>query len=63
MATLMILVTQDYYLFQGVKNFFPDIIQLDSREGANKQVISSQADSLIKISRIWADFFPANTSN
>ncbi|MFM3800752.1 NAD(P)H nitroreductase, partial [Klebsiella pneumoniae] len=30
-----------------------------SREGANKQVISSQADSLIKISRIWADFFPA----
>ncbi|HBS6629098.1 TPA: hypothetical protein MAN20_005320 [Klebsiella pneumoniae] len=29
-------------------------------EGANKQVISSQADSLIKISRIWADFFPAN---
>ncbi len=33
------------------------------REGANKQVISSQADSLIKISRSWADFFPANTSN
>ncbi len=32
-------------------------------EGANKQVISSQIDSLIKISRIWADFFPANTSN
>ena len=28
-----------------------------AREGANKQVISSQADSLIKISRIWADFF------
>ncbi|MDT4391045.1 hypothetical protein RPF98_20635, partial [Escherichia coli] len=28
------------------------------KEGANKQVISSQADSLIKISRIWADFFP-----
>ena len=36
---------------------------LFAREGANKQVISSQADSLIKISRIWADFFPANTSN
>ncbi|PBO11524.1 ABC transporter [Shigella sonnei] len=34
-----------------------------SLEGANKQVISSQVDSLIKISRIWADFFPANTSN
>ncbi|SQM18408.1 lipopolysaccharide core biosynthesis protein [Escherichia coli] len=33
------------------------------KDGANKQVISSQADSLIKISRIWADFFPANTSN
>ncbi|MFU0662383.1 hypothetical protein, partial [Klebsiella pneumoniae] len=33
-----------------------------AKEGANKQVISSQADSLIKISRIWADFFPANTS-
>ncbi|MCK3060694.1 PfkB family carbohydrate kinase, partial [Escherichia coli] len=26
-----------------------------SREGANKQVISSQVDSLIKISRIWAN--------
>ena len=36
---------------------------LKPKEGANKQVISSQADSLIKISRIWADFFPANTSN
>ena len=35
----------------------------NAMEGANKQVISSQADSLIKISRIWADFFPANTSN
>ncbi len=34
-----------------------------AKESANKQVISSQADSLIKISRIWADFFPANTSN
>ncbi|WP_407267525.1 recombinase family protein [Klebsiella quasipneumoniae] len=34
--------------------------RIDTREGANKQVISSQADSLIKISRIWADFFPAN---
>ncbi len=36
---------------------------IPAKEGANKQVISSQADSLIKISRIWADFFPANTSN
>ncbi len=41
----------------------PIIIHSHSKEGANKQVISSQADSLIKISRIWADFFPANTSN
>ncbi len=38
-------------------------IKRSAKEGANKQVISSQADSLIKISRIWADFFPANTSN
>ncbi|MFM4656543.1 plasmid SOS inhibition protein A [Klebsiella pneumoniae subsp. ozaenae] len=37
-----------------------DEIDYVLREGANKQVISSQADSLIKISRIWADFFPAN---
>jgi virulence-associated protein VapD len=34
------------------------IQELTAKEGANKQVISSQADSLIKISRIWADFFP-----
>ncbi len=40
-----------------------NIITKKAWEGANKQVISSQADSLIKISRIWADFFPANTSN
>ncbi len=40
-----------------------NITEDNIREGANKQVISSQADSLIKISRIWADFFPANTSN
>ncbi|MFQ0795132.1 hypothetical protein ACH7ED_30170, partial [Klebsiella pneumoniae] len=35
-------------------------VEKSVRESANKQVISSQADSLIKISRIWADFFPAN---
>lgn len=40
-----------------------ELLQQLAKEGANKQVISSQADSLIKISRIWADFFPANTSN
>lgn len=39
------------------------LVDATTKEGANKQVISSQADSLIKISRIWADFFPANTSN
>ncbi|WP_181939636.1 hypothetical protein, partial [Klebsiella pneumoniae] len=43
---------------QNPLNYFIYLI----KEGANKQVISSQADSLIKISRIWADFFPANTS-
>lgn len=42
---------------------FGNIRVSELEEGANKQVISSQADSLIKISRIWADFFPANTSN
>ncbi|WP_432445903.1 hypothetical protein ACJX09_09120 [Enterobacter asburiae] len=50
----------------GVKGVIADLEKkqvMFSREGANKQVISSQADSLIKISRIWADFFPANTSN
>ncbi len=46
------------YLVPNVNFFGPNAM-----EGANKQVISSQADSLIKISRIWADFFPANTSN
>ncbi|WP_323848179.1 hypothetical protein U4W25_25640 (plasmid) [Citrobacter amalonaticus] len=40
-----------------------DTVDVLVKEGANKQVMSSQADSLIKISRIWADFFPANTSN
>ncbi|WP_220385659.1 hypothetical protein, partial [Klebsiella pneumoniae] len=44
------------------KNADKNVNQYKSKEGANKQVISSQADSLIKISRIWADFFPANTS-
>ncbi|EOV76120.1 hypothetical protein A1UI_03398 [Escherichia coli KTE73] len=49
-------------------NEFPVVLVINCgsssiKEGANKQVISSQADSLIKISRIWADFFPANTSN
>ncbi len=52
-------------LGQSIGGIFPsdEIVKGSIREGANKQVISSQADSLIKISRIWADFFPANTSN
>ncbi|MDR4541669.1 DUF1983 domain-containing protein, partial [Klebsiella quasipneumoniae] len=40
-----------------VENITATAFRTDSssfREGANKQVISSQADSLIKISRIWA---------
>ncbi len=47
----------------GLEPPTPTMSRWCSKEGANKQVISSQADSLIKISRIWADFFPANTSN
>ena len=54
-------------LFNKLMECFDDLECLSgiqtTKEGANKQVISSQADSLIKISRIWADFFPANTSN
>ncbi|WP_261785822.1 MFS transporter, partial [Escherichia coli] len=51
-------------LFAWNRNYFVLLfVGVFLREGANKQVISSQADSLIKISRIWADFFPANTSN
>ncbi|HEL9785308.1 TPA: hypothetical protein U0X22_004973 [Klebsiella pneumoniae] len=47
----------------NLQDIDPEHIPEEVKEGANKQVISSQADSLIKISRIWADFFPANTSN
>lgn len=43
MATSMILVTQDYYLFQGVKNFFPDIIQLDS---SGKTILDNEVDEV-----------------
>ncbi|SLR99780.1 Domain of uncharacterised function (DUF932) [Klebsiella pneumoniae] len=49
--------SSSYQMIPGIFRF------VCTKEGANKQVISSQADSLIKISRIWADFFPANTSN
>lgn len=43
MANSMILVTQDHYLFQGVKNFFPDIIQLDS---SGKAILDNEVDEL-----------------
>ncbi|ROX06356.1 hypothetical protein C3446_22960 [Escherichia coli] len=58
-STLQIVNLKGYIL--TILSTRPDTYRI--REGANKQVISSQADSLIKISRIWADFFPANTSN
>ncbi|MBL1946373.1 hypothetical protein ELI87_28350, partial [Klebsiella pneumoniae] len=40
----------------AIDNVANTVVNVSIREGANKQVISSQADSLIKISRIWADF-------
>ncbi|WP_106425212.1 hypothetical protein, partial [Escherichia coli] len=50
--------------YSGIKTFIKRISRYrtddfilskkTAKEGANKQVISSQADSLIKISRIWA---------
>ena len=60
-ARIIALVNQAAVSKKNIKLDFSK--SLKTKEGANKQVISSQADSLIKISRIWADFFPANTSN
>ena len=62
MSTMEVIKTMSEIkdLVDNIDTFVP---QGAPKEGANKQVISSQADSLIKISRIWADFFPANTSN
>ncbi len=62
------MLTDDYFFYYGLKQLtglplFHITYEGVVKESANKQVISSQADSLIKISRIWADFFPANTSN
>ncbi len=57
-----LLTFSDSRLEQNYTNFITSSVT-SVKEGANKQVISSQAHSLIKISRIWADFFPANTSN
>ncbi|BDD26098.1 hypothetical protein VEGS18_A37530 [Escherichia coli] len=58
--------TENIYLLplaRGNNHNYDGKSVVEIREGANKQVISSQVDSLIKISRIWANFFPANTSN
>lgn len=41
MATKILLITQDYYLFQGVKVFYPDIIQLYS---INRTLFAGDAD-------------------
>ena len=63
-ATYVLKYTE--YLIRKCRSFLMTDLHFHTvrlKEGANKQVISSQADSLIKISRIWADFFPANTSN
>ena len=61
---LWVLLWPTFLRLVSVKSDVRDVgFDICAREGANKQVISSQADSLIKISRIWADFFPANTSN
>ncbi|MCJ4641886.1 bacteriophage abortive infection AbiH family protein, partial [Klebsiella pneumoniae] len=47
----------DKELYDAIEEYIPagDEWNELERESANKQVISSQADSLIKISRIWAD--------
>ena len=64
-SLVFIRINEYFHLYTGKLKgrYLTKSLALIFREGANKQVISSQADSLIKISRIWADFFPANTSN
>ncbi|WP_214675055.1 hypothetical protein, partial [Escherichia coli] len=68
MGKIKIVVSdQQPFMIDGIIGFlghYPDLYEVvggykdlkKAMEGANKQVISSQADSLIKISRIWADF-------
>ncbi|EDZ6019905.1 histidine kinase [Salmonella enterica subsp. enterica serovar Heidelberg] len=66
LSSFILISTLNGYFDNQDRDFLTGKLQLTEeflKEGANKQVISSQADSLIKISRIWADFFPANTSN
>ncbi|MCJ5866817.1 TonB-dependent receptor plug domain-containing protein, partial [Klebsiella pneumoniae] len=65
-ASISVITQQDLQRkpVQNLKDVLRDVpgVQLTNegdnrkgvRESANKQVISSQADSLIKISRIWA---------
>ncbi|WP_142906939.1 hypothetical protein, partial [Klebsiella pneumoniae] len=65
LSSFILISTLNGYFDNQDRDFLTGKLQLTEeflKEGANKQVISSQADSLIKISRIWADFFPANTS-
>ncbi|MFK5304046.1 hypothetical protein ACI3ST_29400, partial [Klebsiella pneumoniae] len=59
----ILFIHNPFYTLLADKLLVRQYVEKRTKEGANKQVISSQADSLIKISRIWADFFPANTSN
>ncbi|MGF8167020.1 hypothetical protein AAGO99_26445, partial [Klebsiella pneumoniae] len=46
---------EEAFMMNTYKDSIKVAKQMFPKEGANKQVISSQADSLIKISRIWAD--------
>ncbi|WCH26562.1 AAA family ATPase [Aeromonas salmonicida] len=62
----VIFIDTDNYIYDEIAKLRIEIKSQygwDSRESANKQVISSQAGSLIKISRIRADCSPVNTSN
>ncbi|MFS3455892.1 WlaTC/HtrL family glycosyltransferase, partial [Escherichia coli] len=45
----------DWTANKGFREKLARSVDVYFREGANKQVISSQVDSLIKISRIWAN--------
>ncbi|WP_087761995.1 hypothetical protein, partial [Klebsiella pneumoniae] len=59
LSSFILISTLNGYFDNQDRDFLTGKLQLTEeflKEGANKQVISSQADSLIKISRIWADF-------
>ncbi|OVF49596.1 hypothetical protein, partial [Klebsiella pneumoniae] len=58
LSSFILISTLNGYFDNQDRDFLTGKLQLTEeflKEGANKQVISSQADSLIKISRIWAD--------